>query len=182
MSPYACEGPSWVLRSSPCQLQRLCLYDPQRHRPGLRRIEGSPPRPHQGYAETHKMRPTLLTAPRSGLSPATSPCPALPRTRSTKSPAEALGRGQLHRSLRKALTCRLPRPSRSTCPTASCTDPRKGFPTPQAAWPPPVLEMSQNSGVSWSFEEVDAKLKEHHGGHLHASLRCIRGRRLRGQP
>ena len=39
-------------------------------------------------------------------------------------------------------------------------------PTP-AAWPPPRLEMSQNSErLSWTFEEVDAKLQGHHGEHL----------------
>ena len=45
------------------------------------------------------------------------------------------------------------------------------------------LEMSQNSErLSWSFEEVDAKLKGIMGGHLPCFLRCIRGRWLRGQP
>ena len=44
---------------------------------------------------------------------------------------------------------------------AVCARPRQ--PTP-AAWPSPRLEMSQNSQrLSWTFEEVDAKLQGHHG-------------------
>ena len=38
------------------------------------------------YAETHEVQPTWPIAARSGPSPATSPCPAQPRTRSTRSP------------------------------------------------------------------------------------------------
>ena len=61
-----------------------------------------------------------------------------------------------------------PRPSRSTCPTASCTGPAKASNAGGVATS--GLEMSQNSErLSWSFEEVDAKLKGIMEGIFHAS-------------
>ena len=42
-----------------------------------------------------------------------------------------------------------------------------------------ALEMSQNSErLSWTFEEVDAKLQQHHGYHLPQHFRCSREIRL----
>ena len=38
-----------------------------------------------------------------------------------------------------------------------------------------ALEMSQNSErLSWTFEEVDGKLKGHHGDHLRKHFRCCK--------
>ena len=64
----------------------------------------------------------------------------------------------------------------------ACSLPPPRPPTP-AAWPPPRLEMSQNSMRSaWTFEEVDEKLQRHHGGHLPQRRQRRRGIRHARQP
>ena len=64
------------------------VYDPQRHRPGLRQgSEGGSPRPHQGVRRDPPRRHLCgRLHPHLGDPPATSRCPAPPRTRSTRHP------------------------------------------------------------------------------------------------
>ena len=88
------------------------------------------------YAETHKDATYVADCTKVWTVPCDIALPCATQNEINKESAEALVKGGCTVVCEGANMPSTPEPSRSTCPTASCTDPQR-LPTP-AAWPPPA--------------------------------------------
>ena len=152
---------SWAPRSSPCQrLQRLCL----RSRTALtsqliKEIKEVKRGRIKEYAQAASERRVSRGQAASGAFPATSPCPAPPRTScNERGRQDCWCKNGVHGRGARAQTCPPPsRPSRCFQENGVLFAPGKAANAGGVATS--ALEMSQNSmRLSWTFDEVDEKL------------------------
>ena len=141
------------------------VYDPGGHRPRAAQADqGSGARPP--HASTPTDRPSAEYHEgrrRSGTSPATSRCPAPPRTSCTWTTPRPSIKNGCHSRRRGRQHAHHPRGHRVLAGARRRCSPRARRPTP-AAWPPPAWRCPRTPmRLSWTFEEVDAKLQGHHG-------------------
>ena len=137
------------------------MYDPERHRPRRRQADQGGRAPaHLRVRQARQRRHLYARAARaSGRCSATSPCPALPRTKSTLRRREILVKNGCKLVAEGANMPSTPEAIECFQSNGVMFGPAKAANAGGVATS--GLEMSQNSlRLSWSFEEVDAKLDD----------------------